>query len=131
MSVSPLKYISTSAFLGGMKKTIILAATLAVAVLALAMDWTEKPNLDGFAQCLTEKGAVMYGTYWCKYCNAQKADFGESFNHIDYVECTEETEECILKEIDGFPTWIIGGEKYAGKQPLEKLSSITGCELPE
>jgi glutaredoxin len=112
-------------------KTWIIAAVIAAAVIALSVDWGTKQNLDEFAQCLTDNGAVMYGTYWCTYCKAQKADFGESFEFIDYVECTEEKEECIEKEIDGFPTWIIDGENYQGKQPLQKLSELTGCELPE
>ena len=33
-------------------------------------------DLDAFAQCLTDKGLVLYGTYRCGYCNQQKAMFG-------------------------------------------------------
>jgi hypothetical protein len=84
---------------------------------------------DEFAKCLTEKGAVMYGTYWCSHCKAQKREFGDSFQFVDYVECTEEADLCTEKEIEGFPTWIIDEKKYTGQQSLSTLSLLTGCEL--
>ncbi|MFC1741125.1 hypothetical protein ACFL3V_01135 [Nanoarchaeota archaeon] len=86
-------------------------------------------GLDGFAQCLSEKGAVMYGTYWCSHCNAQKADFGDAFSHIEYVECSDQKELCAENDVQGFPTWIIDGAKYEGRQPLSRLSALTGCDL--
>jgi len=88
-------------------------------------------NYDSFAKCLAEKGAVMYGTYWCKYCNSQKSEFGDSFRFIDYVECSETPDICTEKNIEGFPTWIIKNKKYQGKQPMSRLSALTGCELPK
>ena len=35
-------------------------------------------TLDGFAQCLTAKGAQMYGAWWCPHCADQK----ELFNYV-------------------------------------------------
>lgn len=111
-----------------LKTKIIL---LILIVLLAISGCSKKSDIpDSFAQCLTEKGAVMYGTYWCSYCNAQKRDFGDSFEFVNYVECTEEKNRCIEDGIEGFPTWIINGIKYEGKQRLSKLSDLTGCELP-
>lgn len=87
-------------------------------------------SLDSFAQCLTEKGAVMYGTEWCPHCQSQKALFGDSFQHIDYVNCELDKEACTKAGIKGFPTWEIKGKLYPGEQPLFKLSGLTKCKAP-
>lgn len=93
----------------------------------------KEPNtrLDSFAKCLTEKGVVMYGTYWCSHCKAEKERFGDSFKYINYVECSEETEKCELKGIEGVPAWEINGVIYEGEQGLQKLSELSGCEVPQ
>ena len=112
----------------------VLAAVvlLIIGVYALTKNKQNKPKseYDEFAQCLTEKGAVMYGTYWCSHCKAQKEGFGDSFKYVNYVECTEDPDTCTEKGIEGFPTWIINGVKYAGRQPLPKLAELTQCESP-
>ena len=85
---------------------------------------SKKPGpLDNFAQCLTEKGAVMYGASWCQYTNGQKAMFGNSMKFIDYRDFTKN------KEVKITPTWFIGGKKYENAQSLDKLASITGCVI--
>ncbi|MBW3011859.1 hypothetical protein KY311_01620 [Candidatus Woesearchaeota archaeon] len=105
--------------------------TMLIVLAVVASNNKPKTNYNTFAQCLTEKGAVMYGTYWCSHCNAQKEDFGDAFQYIDYVECSDEKEKCIENGIQGFPTWIINNEKYPGRQKMETLSELTGCELKE
>ncbi len=84
---------------------------------------------DKFAQCLTDNGATMYGAEWCGYCKKQKQMFGDSFQHINYVECPQNEELCSEKGVTGYPTWIINGETYRGLQELSVLASATGCEL--
>jgi len=86
-------------------------------------------NLDDFAKCLTNKGAVMYGAVWCSHCKDQKAMFGESFKYVNYVECPENQALCDQKGITGYPTWIINGMSYPGVQSLETLSNKTDCPL--
>ncbi|MGE0793172.1 MAG: peptidylprolyl isomerase [Candidatus Woesearchaeota archaeon] len=91
-------------------------------------------TIETFAKCLTEKGAKMYGAYWCSHCNAQKESFGEAVTYINYVECDSNGENsqyelCSEMNIEGFPTWIIDGKQYAGRQTHEKLAEITGCEM--
>ena len=73
-------------------------------------------EFDSFAQCLTEKGATMYGTAWCSHCKNQKAAFGSSFQFVDYVDCDQESGKCKLAGVESYPTWIIDGEKYPGEQ---------------
>ncbi len=84
-----------------------------------------------FAQCLTEKGATFYGTEWCTHCKSQKALFGDSMKDVNFIDCDDQKEVCRAAGITGYPTWIIGGQKYVGTQSLEKLASVTACELPK
>jgi len=97
-------------------------------------------GLDSFAQCLTDKGVVMYGAYWCVHCKNQKALFGDSFKKVTYVECTEKAEECTAVGVNSYPTWIFPdfvdqtgsttpGRIFRGEVPLETLADESGCEL--
>jgi len=92
---------------------------------------TSTGKYNGFAQCLTEKEIVMYGTEWCSHCKAQKAMFGKSFEFVNYVDCDKDRSECLINGVRGYPTWKIDGELYPGEQKLEKLASLSGCELKE
>ena len=86
-------------------------------------------ELDSFAQCLTEKGAKMYGAEWCSHCKQQKAVFGDSFQYVDYIDCDEDKGECLRNGIKGYPTWMINEESYPGEQSISRLKSLTGCEI--
>ena len=91
---------------------------LGAGILLLTRD---KPtgNYDEFAQCLSGKGASMYGAYWCSHCENQKKMFGGSFKYVNYVECTENEDLCNEKGIQGYPTWIIDNQQYPGEQTFE------------
>ncbi len=87
---------------------------------------------DALAKCLSEKGAKMYGAYWCPHCQNQKKDFGDSFQYVTYVECTADGPNgnpaaCELAGIQGYPTWIINGVQYSGEQSLGTLAKVAGC----
>lgn len=113
-----------------MKKIAILWI-LASVFLAGCSQPTQTGNLDEFAQCLTEKWAIMYGSASCPHCQSQKAMFGDSFQYVTYVECTEEAERC-GKELK----WNVPARKFADgsivewKQSLAKLSAKSDCPLP-
>ncbi len=80
-------------------------------------------SYDNFAKCLTEKGAVMYGAMdWCKFTQAQKAMFGNSFKYINYHEFQD------LPGIKKTPTWVINGKWHENVQSFDKLSALTGCK---
>ena len=86
---------------------------------------------DGFAQCLTEKKWVMYGTDWCPHCQKQKAMFGNSFKYITFVNCDLGT-ACTDAGVQGYPTWGKDGEplQEAGVKELSVLSTLSQCPLP-
>lgn len=112
------------------KKTKYYAAGAIVAVLILAgifysfYSMSKPGSYDKFAQCLTEKGAVMYGAMdWCKFTQAQKGMFGKSFKYINYHEYTE------LPGIKKTPTWVIDGKWHENVQSFDKLAAAAGCQL--
>ncbi len=91
---------------------------------------------DAFAECLTNAGAVMYGASWCPHCQALKATFGNSFQYVKYVECPNNTQLCIDKGVQGYPTWILGSSTiidvgFDGDATMKLLASSTGCALPQ
>lgn len=84
--------------------------------------------LDIFAKCLEVKKATMYGADWCSHCQNEKKVFGKSFKFINYVECPQNSKQCLNDGIESYPTWILGnGKKLVGEQGLEKLSRESGC----
>lgn len=107
-----------------------------VAVLAAAL--FIKPgnsNLDSFAQCLKDKGAVFYGAFWCPHCQKQKAMFGSASKLLPYVECSTpdgkgQLQACIDKKIESYPTWeFLDGTRATGERSLLELSQKTSCPL--
>lgn len=97
---------------------------------------TRSGKLDEFARCLTEKKAVMYGSFLCPHCQDQKELFGDSWPYIQYVECStpgsrQMTPACAAAKIQHVPTWVFGdGQRREGMTPLQELSQRTGCKLP-
>jgi glutaredoxin len=89
-------------------------------------------TLDVFASCLAEKGATMYGAWWCPHCKEQKAMFGEeAAEKLAYVECTENPQACIDKKVEYYPTWIFAdGTLVTGTQGFAALSQQTTCPVP-
>ena len=96
-----------------------------------------KPNQDTLAQCLTEKGVVMYSSYLCSHCQETKDMFGTSMKYIHQVECHpqgpgSQTALCQQKKIEGTPTWIIeqqGREikRHVGFLTLDGLRQFAAC----
>jgi hypothetical protein len=125
----------------GNKIIIIIAIIVSIIIIGFAI-FNNKSKVssnvsgayDKFAQCLTDKGAVMYGAEWCSHCKVQKAAFGDSFRLIKYVECPDNTQLCIDKGVQGYPTWLIGTstklEGFDENKTMKELSDATGCPLP-
>jgi hypothetical protein len=90
---------------------------------------------DDFAQCLTASGAVKFGADTCSHCARQKELFGDAFQYVDYVECTQNPERCAHEGITGYPTWIYYGSdglerhRVSGVQTLTQLSEETDCAV--
>jgi hypothetical protein len=90
------------------------------------------PGLVAFAACLSEKGAVMYGTESCSWCQKEKDGFKNAWHLINYVDCINDPKQCLALGIESTPTWIFPeGKKFVGYQGLKKLSEESGCPLPK
>lgn len=88
--------------------------------------------LAEFATCLTDSGAIFYGTEWCPHCKDQKAMFGSALGNVTFVDCDENRDICQKEGIRGYPTWKLkDGSAITGTQPLSTLAEKTGCTLPE
>ena len=83
------------------------------------------------AKYLKNNGVVKYSAYWCPNCLSQSELFGkQAYKELNVVECARDgknsqTELCIDKKIQGFPSWEINGKIILGVQTLEELSKLT------
>ncbi|MCT7978803.1 vitamin K epoxide reductase family protein [Laspinema olomoucense] len=88
------------------------------------------------AQHLSAVGAKNYSAYWCPHCHEQKELFGkQAVSEINYIECdplgkNPQPQLCKSVGIEGFPTWIINGEKYPGVRSLSELAELSGYQGP-
>ncbi len=84
------------------------------------------------AKYLKDNGVVKYSAYWCPNCLDQSELFGkEAYKELNVVECASDgknsqTQLCINKKIEGFPSWEINGKIIIGVQTLKELSELTG-----
>ena len=99
----------------------------------------ETEDHSPLAQCITDSGANMYGSFKCGVCAKTRSMFGDSFKYINEIEChpqgeNAQTELCLSKNIEGTPTWILepNGEeqkRHTGFLSLEELAEFSGCSL--
>jgi uncharacterized membrane protein/glutaredoxin len=95
---------------------------------------TSSPAEIRLAKYLTEKGAKMYGSYWCPHCYEQKQLFGkQAWEQVTYIECGEgatehpsQTAACNQAGVKSYPTWFINGKLDIGGKKLAKLAKLTG-----
>lgn len=109
-----------------------------ITLLALFIFLTScQSNLDKFAMCLNDSGAVMYGSQSCENCREQNEFFEDSTQYLNYVECDKyakntEYKTCDTLQINAYPTWIFKDNSYlVGKQTFKALSEKTGCIAPQ
>jgi uncharacterized membrane protein len=101
---------------------------------------TSEDSIDysPLAQCITDNGVNMYGSFRCGVCARTRALFGDTFEHINEIEChpqgeNAQTELCLAKGIEGTPTWILEPEgkevkRQVGFMTLAELQEFAGCE---
>tara|TARA_B100001989_G_scaffold244960_1_gene214254 strand:+ start:248 stop:640 length:393 start_codon:yes stop_codon:yes gene_type:complete len=88
-----------------------------------------------FAKYLKDNAVVKYSAYWCPNCLNQSEIFGkQAYKELNVVECAKDgknsqTQLCIDKKIQGFPTWEINGKLFLGVLSLKELSKLTGYKI--
>ena len=121
-----------------------LAAVIVVAALQLHYSGIfdpgagpEKPYLKALALHLQRSGAKFYGAYWCQSCQKQKSLFEASAHRLPYVECTPDGRggvrniACVTRNIQRYPTWIIGDRRYELALDPESLARYSKFRWPE
>ena len=122
-----------------MKKSTGMITAAAVIIAAIFFftggNEVEAGRYDEFAKCITETGAIFYGSFQCTHCTTQKNLFGSSMQYVKYIECGPlggpQTLACQQAGINSYPAWDIKGNRYTGVQQLSKLAELTGCQLPQ
>ena len=108
---------------------IMISLIVLFSVLTVSSFMKKPGNYDKFTNCLTEKGAIVYGNDFCQYTIQQLNYFGKSKKYLNYVRCTDNEELCNEKDIKTTPTWEYNEEFYPQIQTFERLAAITGCEI--
>ena len=124
-----------------LSKIHIGVAVVAVILIVLVgagvtgMFFAKPGQYDEFAQCLTDSGVKIYGTYWCSHCLNQKNMFGNSWKYVNYIECSlpnraGQTPICQQAGIESYPTWeFADGQRVSGELSFSALSEMSGCEF--
>ena len=87
-----------------------------------------------FAKFLRDNGVVKYSAYWCPNCLNQGELFGkQAYKELNVIECSRDgkksqTQLCIDKNIQGFPSWEIDGKIILGVKTIKELSKLTGYQ---
>jgi hypothetical protein len=108
-------------------------AALALAAAALAPAPVRADGLRDVARCLSDAGAVFYGTWWCPYCRKQREAFGAAESLLPYVECADAGSRrprsaCREAGIRSYPTWVLpDGVVVKGVHSPEELAALAGC----
>ena len=80
-----------------------------------------------FAQCLAERGTVIYETASCSDCEKQRVVLGENaYGIIAKQMCDAQTKCAGLKQI---PAWEIEGKFYYGLYDFKQLDEVSSCEI--
>ena len=89
------------------------------------------------AKAKAQNKIVFYMLYadWCPHCQDQKALFGGAAKRLPYIECSPggqgsgQTAACRNAGINTYPTWEIGGRRYAEVLSAIRLAELSGFDL--
>ncbi|NJK35299.1 MAG: Vitamin K epoxide reductase [Oscillatoriales cyanobacterium SM2_2_1] len=120
-------------FVGTLIGVVVLTATVGVYAMQRQFLATNESFAGRLAQHLKVTESQMFGTFWCPHCRDQKQRFGGAAAQIPYVECDPRGENpqvqlCRSQGIEGYPTWKIKGNFYAGDRSLEELAQLSGYQ---
>ena len=114
----------------------LLIILLIVVGVASSFYVSAKPGkYDAVAQCLTDKGAIFYGAFWCPHCQATKRMFGSSARLLPYRECSTpdakgQLKECTDAGVQSYPTWVFpDGTRLTGERTIEEIATAANCPL--
>jgi len=94
-------------------------------------------------KALSARKAIMFGTYWCPFCNQERQALGRDLFSdsaggsekgkaaVRYVECDERGQSaqaalCSAVGVSSFPTWAVAVEASEGELPFELVEGALG-----
>lgn len=84
-------------------------------------------NVDNqVMRCIAGKSEVYVST-GCPHCAKQEEILGSGLEYFTLTDCRKTSQECVDKNIQVVPTWIISGERYEGVRSVAQLRNLTGC----
>jgi len=113
--------------------TVALVFVVLISVLVPSFIIIQKKGRESLAECLAEKGFVLYGSEWCGKCEEQLELFRAAANKLKYVDCTTSQPMvlsylCIKEQINQVPTWKApDGRMLKGYTSARQLSAESGC----
>lgn len=123
------KLFSPTRLIIGALVVIVAAFVVYQAVKGASVD----PAKKALAECMTQKGIVMYGADWCPHCQHTESNFGPAFKYVDYVACEHNVGDplapvCQQHNVTAFPTWINpNGSRTVGMTELGSLAAWSNC----
>ena len=118
------------------KSAIFASVILILSMFVLAACEPPKPVTGKYtelAKCVTSKGVILYGAFWCPHCLNQKKIFGDDIKYINYVECAEggenaQPEVCTKAGVQRFPSWFFPGQGLVeGEQTPDEVAIKANC----
>ena len=116
-------------------KKMVLGITALLLSCNLPPKYAATPAKVQLAQCLVDKGVMMYGAEWCGYCTKEKEAFGPEAWGVfksNYVDCEASEENyrlCIGKNIQTFPSLEFkDGTIVTGYKSLGILAKLSKCD---
>jgi hypothetical protein len=89
------------------------------------------PRALKLGRALRRNKGVIYGAYWCGFCNRERQELGkQAMSMVEYVECDPRGEggdpdRCSDAGVSAFPTWV---QPVAGKDTTAKREGALGIE---
>ena len=107
---------------------VYLILSIIIILIIIAIFWLKGNGEinEKEAICVGEN-SVLYVKLGCPACEKQKEMFGEFYQYLTIIDCSNNLQECMDAEIIGTPTWIINEKLHPRVQSIEKLKQLTGC----
>lgn len=118
---------------------IILVIGLVVGMKFIIAGTAKSSKYTDLVKCMADKGVKFYGAFWCPHCQEQEKWLDMSRTELAdaglYVECSTpdgngQTQICIDKKIESYPTWDFGdGKLQTGEIEVKDLAEKSSCPL--
>jgi hypothetical protein len=81
-------------------------------------------------KCLKEQNITLFINTENPAEELRKIDFGDYLKDMKIINCFRNNNDCLERELNFFPTWIINNKIIAGDISLAELLGISGCQEP-